>query len=260
MLKKTEADAPRACPWCSRQIYQSNACFTIASKCVVCHACGGAYNRGCADTKLAAEKSELLATVEDGPCVRCCACGQVINADEHRYGNPGRASYCSRCGYAYNLGRMGHTRPAEQPQPAPSETEEGNPGIVGARGEFCCCECEDLIEPRKELFYAVCNRCRVKVESATSKTAIDAAIRLKVPVSGIPELDAMIQKSRRQDAAVAAMIVHFHPGNMERLARVVNEHPEKRDDLVQYVASMACEAADALLAEADKGAGDGEVS
>jgi len=69
-----------------------------------------------------------------------------------------------------------------------------------------------------------------------------AAIALKVPMSGIPELDAMIRESRRLDMATAAM---------QGIIADPNVDGSNHDTYAEFMAALANDSfdiADAMLA------------
>jgi hypothetical protein len=70
-----------------------------------------------------------------------------------------------------------------------------------------------------------------------------AAIRLKVPRSGDPDIDEMIRESRRADFAGLVL------AGLTTLGVAARQHQREKD------AKTACDLADALIAELEKGAG-----
>lgn len=75
-----------------------------------------------------------------------------------------------------------------------------------------------------------------------------AAIDLKVPRSGIPELDAMIRESRRLDMATAAM-QGFISGNLKTVHDAAKETKDETESAIQKLAYVF---ADAMLAASEK--------
>lgn len=74
---------------------------------------------------------------------------------------------------------------------------------------------------------------------------VRAAITLRVPDSGIPEIDAMIREARRMDYAGQALGVYGYDSYRDL------------DDAPQAIAHDCLVVADALLAELRKGESDG---
>ena len=80
-----------------------------------------------------------------------------------------------------------------------------------------------------------------------------AAIALKVPMSGIPELDAMIRESRRLDAMekiAAAMVSSID--SAENYDRLRNHAESLGLKVSQWIAIDSVKQADALLAASEK--------
>lgn len=155
--------------------------------------------------------------LEDGYATGAWSCGRCLHSMDRsnvRYNRPWRDDaggegvefLCSSCADLYSEGYWNGKQAATKPQPAPSAPgewqggdsgcEHRNPAVVGL--EFCTDYCGS------------CGARRINSQQpATGEdvTVLDPryAVSLKVPRSGIPELDAMIRESRRWDVAVAAM-------------------------------------------------------
>ena len=71
----------------------------------------------------------------------------------------------------------------------------------------------------------------------------EAAIRLRIPASGDPKLDAMIREARRLDVATAAM---------QGLAESFEKTNERRDVIALALSVRSFDIADALLAHREK--------